>query len=79
VRAVLFVRSDADRVAPRTARTERSDTVRAQNKVTAKRSSKSEASRLVLGHVVTADTAGELLSAGGRRQDTYTRPCVGSA
>jgi hypothetical protein len=78
VRAVLLVRTDADRVAPGAARAECSEAIRAQNKAIARRGGKSKDPCLLFSHVITPETC-ELFSAGGRTSDTYTRPCVGSA
>lgn len=52
MRAILAVRADADRVAPWPARAERGSVVRAENEPVAVHGGKSEATRLVLGHVV---------------------------
>jgi hypothetical protein len=54
VRAVLLVRDEAERIAPGVVRTKCSNAVCLQYKAIANRGSKSEAPRLLLGHVVTA-------------------------
>jgi len=54
MRAILVVRDDAERVAPIPAGAELGSVVRAQNETAAFHGGESAATRLLLGHVVTA-------------------------
>jgi hypothetical protein len=56
MRAILVVRGDAERVTPFAARAELGSVVRAQNETVAVHDGKSEATRLLLGHIITGQS-----------------------